>query len=205
MCWKANWSISVLCGRCSEFPSGNASQGTGILHTKCLHVSNFSLSPTGWWCQSGSAVHERVRLLVSHCKPHAPVATCMVGRWLKELMCQAGIDMAVFKGHSARGAPTFKAKALGLPTQQILTRANWKVAATFYKIYFHSDCTTDEFQSWVSQLKTLQYHIYLNLQNEIHNFINARRAWNEIVILWASQIDVLFPPQPTLVGHCMSL
>ena len=98
------------------------------------------------------AQEQQEQLLLSHCKPHGPVVTCTVSRWLKELMSQAGIDTTVFKGHSVRGAATSKAKALGLSTEQILARANWKGAATFYKFYCRRGCMTDEFQSRVLQL-----------------------------------------------------
>ena len=84
--------------------------------------------------------------------------------------------------------------------QQLLTRASWKGTSMFYKFYCRSKCTADTFQSRVLQLKTVHFYICLNLQNEIHNFINAGKAWNEIKILWANQIDIIFQPQPTIIG-----
>ena len=46
---------------------------------------------------------QQEQLLVSHCKPRAPVVTCTVSRWLKELMGQAGIDMLFSKATQLEG------------------------------------------------------------------------------------------------------
>ena len=63
-------------------------------------------------------------------------------------MKQSGIDTDIYKAHSTRAAATSKAKAQGLSTEQIITRANWSKTETFFR-YYHREVlqgTTDEFQ-----------------------------------------------------------
>ncbi|CAH3113986.1 unnamed protein product, partial [Pocillopora meandrina] len=44
------------------------------------------------------------QLLVSFQKPHKPVSTDTISRWLKTVLEKSGIDTSVFKGHSTRAA-----------------------------------------------------------------------------------------------------
>ena len=44
------------------------------------------------------------KLFVAIKKPHQPVASCTIARWLKETLRLAGIDLSIFSGHSVRGA-----------------------------------------------------------------------------------------------------
>ena len=37
-------------------------------------------------------------------KPHKPVSTNSLARWIKSVLSNAGIDTSVFKAHSVRGA-----------------------------------------------------------------------------------------------------
>ena len=78
------------------------------------------------------------QLLISFQKPHGPLATCSVARWLKEVLSLAGIDTDTFKAHSTRGAATSK---------QFVDKANWRHASTFRKFYYR-DCA-DAFQKAV--------------------------------------------------------
>ena len=54
------------------------------------------------------------RLFVAVVKPHKPVASCTIARWLKETLTLAGIDVSVFTGHSVRGASTSAAASVGV-------------------------------------------------------------------------------------------
>jgi hypothetical protein len=63
-------------------------------------------------------------------------------------MSKADIDTSVFKAHSVRGALTSKA----LSTQQIIDRANWAKARTFYR-FFHRGHNHDDFQEKVLSLE----------------------------------------------------
>ena len=94
-----------------------------------------------------TSVRQKSHLLLSFTKPHNPVAPCSIGRWLKTIMEMAGVDTSVFKAHSTRSASTSKAKAQGLSVEQIVNRAHWSTAATFYRFY-HKDVITDDTASF---------------------------------------------------------
>ncbi len=44
-------------------------------------------------------------LLLSYVKPHAGISRDTLSRWIKTVMCDAGIDMSMFTAHSTRGQP----------------------------------------------------------------------------------------------------
>ena len=46
------------------------------------------------------------KLFISFIRPHKPVTSTTLGRWLRTFMSAAGIDSHVFKAHSVRGAST---------------------------------------------------------------------------------------------------
>ena len=46
-------------------------------------------------------------LFVSYIKPHQPVTTASVARWIRAFLTEAGIDTSVFKTHSIRGGSYF--------------------------------------------------------------------------------------------------
>ena len=52
---------------------------------------------------------EHTALLLSYIKPFAPVGSSMVGRWIKNLLEQSGVDTSVFKAHSTRVSSASKA------------------------------------------------------------------------------------------------
>ena len=77
----------------------------------------------------------KTHLFLSFTAPHNPVQPCTIARWLKTVMTEAGIDTSVYKAHSTRAASTAKARAQGLSVEQIVNRAQWSNAATYYKFY----------------------------------------------------------------------
>lgn len=89
-------------------------------------------------------------LFLSYVKPHKPIVSSSFSRWLTTVLQIAGIDTQVYKGHSVRSASTSKARAAGLSTQQVIERANWTNAATFFRFY-NKDISKDgaEFQAAV--------------------------------------------------------
>ena len=50
-------------------------------------------------------------------------------------MSEAGIDVGIFKSHSARGATCSKAAGAGVTTRQILEAADWSSEGTFQRFY----------------------------------------------------------------------
>ena len=75
------------------------------------------------------------QLFISYVKPHNKVSTSTLARWIKTLMCMAGIDISIYKAHSVRSATTSKAEAAGVPLEEILRTAGWSNAKTFAKYY----------------------------------------------------------------------
>ena len=70
-------------------------------------------------------------LFISVRKPHRPVKPATLGRWLKGVMSQAGINTEMFSAHSTRGAATSKAKMVGVSLSDIVKAANWSSTSTF--------------------------------------------------------------------------
>ena len=80
--------------------------------------------------------NDKPRLFLSFKKPHKPVASSTVSRWIKEIIVKSGIKDGIFKGHSVRSASTSAAKASGLSIDTIISMADWTSASTFNKFYY---------------------------------------------------------------------
>ena len=76
------------------------------------------------------------RLFVAIKKPHNPVASCTIARWLKETLRLAGIDVSIFSGHSVRGASTSAAAGAGVTMTDILQAADWSTESVFRRFYY---------------------------------------------------------------------
>ena len=83
-------------------------------------------------------------LFVSTNKPHKPVCSLTIARWLKLLMGRAGIDTEIFRAHSVRSASTSAAAAPGVTTSDILNAADWSSEAVFQK-YYHKLTKNNKF------------------------------------------------------------
>ena len=75
------------------------------------------------------------KLLISYIKPHQPVGSSTIGKWVKDILKDPGIDVATFSGNSARPAATSYGKASGMTLQEILKAGGWSNAQTFAKHY----------------------------------------------------------------------
>ena len=64
---------------------------------------------------------EQSRLFLAVIKPHRPVSSSTLARWLKALLGKAGIDTGIFKAHSVRGAAAFAAANADVMISDILT------------------------------------------------------------------------------------
>ena len=85
--------------------------------------------------RSKSAAEEKSPLFIAVRRPHRPVKAVTIGHWLKSVMKKAGINTDAFSAHSARGAATSKAKAVGVATVDILKAASWSSTSTFCRFY----------------------------------------------------------------------
>lgn len=75
------------------------------------------------------------KLFVTHQKPHGRASKDTIRRWIQQIMKDAGIDISIYKPHSARAASTSKAKANNASLLEIMNTAGWKSAATFATFY----------------------------------------------------------------------
>ena len=75
------------------------------------------------------------KLFLSFIKPHNPVSTASVARWILSVLKLSGINTAIFKTHSVMGAAATNAYLAGMPLPQILKVADWSNEHTFHKHY----------------------------------------------------------------------
>ena len=79
-------------------------------------------------------LRKRTRLLISLQKPHKPVTSSTIGRWLTEVMKGAGLERC-FTPHSTRKASTSKAASARIPMDTIIKAAGWSTTDTFANFY----------------------------------------------------------------------
>ena len=77
-------------------------------------------------------------LFLATIKPHNPVTSSTIARWLRTVMERAGVDTSVFKAHSVRGASTSAAANVGATIQDILNAADWRTESVFKRFYHRS-------------------------------------------------------------------
>ena len=77
------------------------------------------------------------RLFLQSVPPHLNAAEDTLGRWVKETLREAGINMEMYTSHSTRGTSATTALERGVPLDQIMESAGWKNAKTFYA-HYHS-------------------------------------------------------------------
>ena len=76
------------------------------------------------------------QLLISYHRPHGPVKSCSIARWIKSVLDSAGIDTGIFKAHSTRSASTTKARSNGVPLDEVVKMADWSGTSTFKRFYY---------------------------------------------------------------------
>lgn len=82
-----------------------------------------------------SSTREHTKLLLSYVKPYKPVTNSTIGRWVKSLIKDSGIDTKAFSAHSSRTAASSYSFLSGLPLQDILKAGGWSTTGTFAKHY----------------------------------------------------------------------
>lgn len=81
-----------------------------------------------------SSAESRQFLFISVVRPFRKVVGSTVGRWMKDVLRDAGIDTG-FTAHSTRGAGASRAAAQGIPVMSILRLASWAAESTFTTFY----------------------------------------------------------------------
>ena len=75
-------------------------------------------------------------LFVSYIKPHSPISSSSIARWITSMLKLAGIDTDTFKAHSIRGASVSAAASAGITTNQIMEVADWSSESVFQRFYY---------------------------------------------------------------------
>jgi len=75
-------------------------------------------------------------LFISYVKSYKPVSRDTISRWTKATLKTCGIDTTIFAAHSTRAASVSKACAKAVPIHEIIAKAGWRSAQTFYRHYF---------------------------------------------------------------------
>ena len=83
------------------------------------------------------------QLIVTHHKRHRAATKDTIARWIREMLCFAGVDINQFQPHSCRAASTSKAGIAGVPISTILKSGQWKSSSVFYKFYKKDIIVTD--------------------------------------------------------------
>ncbi|XP_065918856.1 integrase/recombinase xerD homolog [Dysidea avara] len=76
------------------------------------------------------------KLLLSYVKPHNPISSSSVARWIVSMLKLAGIDTDTFKSHSTRSASASAAASAGITTNQIMEAADWRSESVFERFYY---------------------------------------------------------------------
>ena len=82
-------------------------------------------------------------LIISYGKPHKPVSSGTISRWIKDELSKVGVDTSVFKAHSCRSASSSKARDAGISVSEILKKEGWKSIHTF-KTFYSRDIINSE-------------------------------------------------------------
>ena len=79
---------------------------------------------------------EQMRLFLAVVRPHKPVCSSTLARWLRSLVDKAGIDTSIFKAHSTRDAVASAAPAADITVADILKAADWSSESVFTMFYY---------------------------------------------------------------------
>ena len=90
-----------------------------------------------------STLRTSSKLLISYIKPYNAVTSSTIGRWIKLLLQQVGINTQTFSAHSTRSASVSKAVG-SVSADVILKTAGWARESTFRKYYKKPVAVTDQ-------------------------------------------------------------
>lgn len=81
-------------------------------------------------------------------KPHKPVTSSTVSRWIADMIGQSDIDTVIFKFHWPRSAATSKASRIEISLIEIIKRIQWSSSSTFKRFYHKEIRNKDIFFLW---------------------------------------------------------
>jgi len=75
--------------------------------------------------------NSQTSFFLSYTKQHHPVTSSSIGRWLKTVLGNVGVDTSKFTAHSTRSAASSKFKTLGASVSEIMKCGNWNNNSTW--------------------------------------------------------------------------
>lgn len=69
-------------------------------------------------------------------EPHNTLSNSTIGKWVRAVLANAGIDITKFSGNSARPSATSYGTKTGVTVQEILEAGGWSNAETFATYYY---------------------------------------------------------------------
>ena len=94
-------------------------------------------------CTEDIRENER-HLFLTSVKPHIAASRDTISRWVKHVMCKAGINVQMFKPGSTRAASSSQARKAGVPLEEVLQTGGWSQETTFSKWYRKSIVTATD-------------------------------------------------------------
>ncbi len=83
--------------------------------------------------------------------PFRSVGASTIGRWIKTLLAEAGVDTSVYSAHSTRGASASRAASAGVSVENILRSGGWASESVFVRHYRREVDSGREFATAVLQ------------------------------------------------------
>ena len=75
-------------------------------------------------------------LILSYIRPHNPVSSSTIARWIIFVMNASGVDTTQFSAHSTRGVSVTSARNFGVSIADIQKCADWRTQTTFTRFYY---------------------------------------------------------------------
>ena len=75
------------------------------------------------------------KFFLSHINPHKRVSASTIGRWLKTVLANVGVDISKFTAHSVRSASSSKVHTMGASVKEIMNCGNWNSSSTWQTFY----------------------------------------------------------------------
>ena len=92
------------------------------------------------------------QFFLSYKKPHHTITSSTIGRWLKTVLGNVGVDTTKFTAHSTRAALSSKYKTLGASVTEIMNCGNWK-SNSVCQSFYHKPIVSDLREAQKSLLK----------------------------------------------------
>nr|XP_049705912.1 uncharacterized protein LOC126056540 [Helicoverpa armigera] len=117
----------------------------------CLHLPFFSQQPEICPAEALRAYISKTQtirgaqenLFISYKSPYNSVNSQTLSRWIKNVLCDSGVDTSKFKAHSTRHASTSAALRSGVSIDLIRKTAGWSGSSSVFARFYQRPVLTD--------------------------------------------------------------